>query len=152
MSSLLDVCSTMVEESICPGLLCREMTAADRERAAQLLADHYKCEKFPLDFLPITGVVVEYSGMIVCVIPVYLESSSKVAVLGHFIANDHIDRRLLRNAAALAIRETKSFARRAGKVYVMSVFGRHSINRIADRLGFVTADQIEEKFCYIGGK
>ena len=152
MSSLLDVCSTMVEESIYPGLLCREMTAADRERAAQLLTDHYNCGTFPADFLPITGVVVEHSGSVVCIIPVYMEESSKVAVLGHFIASDNCDRHLVLTAAKSAIQEAKLLARRAGKNYVVSIFGRRSINKVADRLGFVTADQIEEKFCYIGGK
>lgn len=129
------------------------LTPSDRQMAADMLSTHYtgSAGKFPVDFLPETGVAVVDDGKTVCVIPVYLESTSSVAVLGHFIAAGGVSPKKLHRAAALAIEAAKRFARAAGKKYVVAIFGRRSINKIADTMGFTTTDHFEEKFCYIGG-
>ena len=127
------------------------MTARDRKIAADILSSHYAgaAGLFPADFLPETGIKVVANGSTVCIIPVYLEQSSATAVLGHFIAAPDADKKMLRNAAVSAIDAAKDFARKHGKKYLLSVFGRRSINRIADACGFVDADKIEEKIFHL---
>ena len=148
MSSLIDSCREMEDK-----IQVRITNASDRQFAADMLSVHYTGQKgmFPADFLPETGIAATLRGETLCIIPVYLEQSSTVAVLGHFIANDHANRKQLRLAAIAAIEAAKRFAKVAGKKYIVSIFGRRSINRIADNLGFNDADHIEEKICYIGG-
>ena len=147
MSSILDVCHDMEKEKMTVQLA----TPADRQTAADMLSSHHTGVpgKFPADFLPETGIVVrDHSGM-VCVIPVYLEQSSSVAVLGHFIADSKVPRKKLREAAFLAIEGAKRFAKSAGKKHLISLFGRNSINRIADGCGFQNADSVQEKIIYL---
>lgn len=125
-------------------LSARDMNANDRAAAAEMLSN-FAGGIFPADFLPATGVVAEHFGKAVCYLPIYLESSSSVAVLGHFISVPGGNKFLLDEAAELAINSAKLFAKRHGKRFVLSVFGCRSVNRIADRLGFVTTENIEEK-------
>ena len=148
MSSLLDSCRDFDNE-----IQVRLIDATDRQFAADMLSCHYVGQPgmFPADFLPETGIAATLHGETLCIIPVYLEQSSTVAVLGHFIADDQVNRKQLRAAAIAAIEAAKRFAKAAGKKYIVSIFGRRSINRIADGLGFKNADHIEEKICYIGG-
>ena len=148
MSSLIDSCRDLENE-----IQVRITNASDRQHAADMLSLHYTGQPgmFPADFLPETGIAATLHGKTLCIIPVYLEQSSTVAVLGHFIADDQVNRKRLRLAAIKAIEAAKRFAKAAGKKHLVSIFGRRSINRIADGLGFKNADRIEEKICYIGG-
>lgn len=127
------------------------MNDRDRKIAADLLSRHYTgCAGFfPADFLPVTGIKVVEKDKNICFLPVYLEQSSATAVLGHFIADAAANRRKLRQAAILAIQAGKELAEKSGKKYLISVFGRRSINRIADGCGFADADKIEEKIFYL---
>ena len=125
-------------------LCVRDMADSDRAKAAEILGD-LAGGTFPADFLPVTGVAVEHFGKAVCYLPIYLESTSSVAVLGHFISVPGADKFLLDKAAELAINSAKIFAKKHGKRFALSVFGCRSVNRIADRLGFVTTENIEEK-------
>lgn len=127
------------------------ITPADRQYAADMLSIHYTgvAGKFPADFLPDTGIKVRENDQIICIIPIYLEQSSTVAVLGHFIANDQADRKQLRQAAVIAIEAAKRFAKAAGKKHLITLFGRRSINAIADECGFQNADPVQEKIIYL---
>ena len=126
-------------------LIVRDMEIHDRTTAAAMLARAVKANAFPEDFLPETGVVVEHCGRVICIIPVYMEATSNVAVLGHFIADVSANRKLVAKAAKLAIEAAAAWAKKQGRKYVISIFGRNSINRIADKLGFITTEIIEEK-------
>lgn len=132
-------------------IVCREMTQEDWKTALQWMSDHYQMP-FPADFFPQTGVIAAVDGIDAVVIPVYLEQSSAVAVLGHCVFNTKLCRKTLRIAAQSCIGACIEFAEAKGKKYAVSIFGRRSVNRIADRCGFITADTIEEKFFNIGGK
>ena len=125
-----------------------QMTKYDRQAAAELFSKILP-GPFPADFLPETGIVVRQNGIALCYIPVYLEQTSSVAVLGHFIADPHADRKLLARAVRLAINQARNFAREHHKKYLVSIFGRNSINRIADKMGFISGDVAEEKICYL---
>lgn len=111
---------------------------------------HYG-RQFPADFFPKTGVAAYVNGIPGCIIPVYLESTSSVAVLGHCAVNEGLEKKVILSAVEKCIRGCVEFSRKNGKKYAVTIFGRNSINRIADKCGFFTADTIEEKFCLIGG-
>lgn len=141
MMTLLDKCHEIEKAR----LIVRDMTPDDRNTAATMLGQVAKTGFFPADFFPCTGVVVEQNGTMICIIPVYLESSSKAAVLGHFIANPDVNRKIVAEAARIAIEAAVAFAKKHERTYIISIFGRNSINRIADKCGFDTAEIIEEK-------
>lgn len=128
---------------------CRTCLAADWASAAGWMMNHYS-KPFPQDFLPETGIIALVNGIRACVIPVYLENSSTVAVLGHCMINEKLVKRQIVQAVEACMRAAVSFAATQKKKYVIALFGRNSINRLADKCGFVTADRIEEKFYYIG--
>lgn len=130
---------------------CREMTEFDIAIALMWMKKHY-LRPFPADFFPKTGVVALISEEEACIIPIYLEGTSTVAVLGHCIINEDLPKRKVWLAVKECIEYSKDFCRMAGKKYVVSIFGRNSINRIADRCGFAAGDKVEEKFYYLGGK
>lgn len=139
-----------LEENHGPRLAAREMTAFDRNRAADTLGT-VAGGTFPVDFLPVTGIVVEQDGKPVCYLPVYLEQSSKAAVLGHFVGVPGTDKFLLHRAAGTAIDAAVKFAEKCGRPYIVSIFGHPAINRIADRRGFRTTEFIEEKLFQLQG-
>jgi hypothetical protein len=139
--TLLDKCHE-IESS---RLIVRDMEPDDRNTAATMLGEVAKTGFFPAEFFPDTGVVVEQNGTIICIIPLYLESSSKAAVLGHFIANPAVDRKIVAEAARIAIEAAVALAQKHERKYIISIFGRNSINRIADKCGFDTSEIIEEK-------
>lgn len=166
MSSLLEACAELEKKQYRPrpakdnpstnskakklSFTDKIITPADRQYAADMLSIHYTGRQgtFPVDFLPETGVSVESGGRIICIIPIYLEQSSTVAVLGHFIAGNATPKQI-HQAAHIAIQAAERFAKAAGKKYLISLFGRRSINRIADTLGFITADKVEEKILHL---
>lgn len=130
---------------------CREMTPEDRKTALDWIAEYYG-KSFPEDFLPESGLVCMMDDQEACMIPIYLEQSSSVMVLGHCILNQSMHRRVLAAAVRFCILESKRYAAMHHKKYIISLFGRNSINRIADDYGFVTADVAEEKFYFTGVK
>lgn len=130
-------------------VVCREVTEEDIDTALEWMQHHYG-KAFPRDFLPKTGIIAVLNGIKVCVIPIYLESSSSVAVLGHCIINEKIPGRKVCMAIKECVKTCVSFARKKQRKFVISVFGRRSINKIVDQCGFLTADTIEEKFYYTG--
>lgn len=134
-----------------PAIRCRKMKLSDKAVLLEWFKSYYR-EEFPGDFLPETGIVAEISGEAAVMIPVYFEGSSSVAVLGHCIFCPGVRGKLVVKAVKAAIEFSKLYVSEKGKKYVVSIFGRNSINRIADRCGFVDADKIEEKFYYLGGE
>ena len=132
-------------------ITCREMRGVDKKTALEWFELHYG-GKFPEDFLPETGVVCEVDGVPAVMFFVYFEESSSVAVLGHCVFHPEKRGRDVVKALEFGLEFVKGYARGKGKKYVVSIFGRNSINRIADRCGFVDADKIEEKFYCLGGE
>ena len=128
------------------------MLPEDKTLAIRWLAEHYRSDAFPEDFLPYTGVAVLCGDTVAAVIPVYLEQSSSVAVLGHCMINEKIKKRIIVQCLQQLIEFAKIYAKNNGKKYIVGIFGRRSINRIADKCSFVNADTIEEKYYYIGGE
>ena len=101
--------------------------------------------RWPDGFFPTTGVAVRRGGSPIVVIPVYLEATSRVAVAGHFTAAPGLPPRLLRLAALAAVRGCQDFARRNGRPFLIAIWGRRSISRIAARCGFRNADTVQEQ-------
>lgn len=128
---------------------CREMTPSDKVFALGLMKNHYGSE-FPGDFFPDTGAVCLIDDVIACVILIYFEESSATSVLGHCVINKDFPKRQLCSAVTECIRFGIDICRKNGRKYVVGIFGRNSINRLADKIGFSTADKIEEKYLYIG--
>lgn len=127
-------------------MIMREMTQADRAQALGWMGERYE-KPFPLDFFPQTGVAVEDgAGRLLAVIPVYFEESSAVAVAGHCMANPANVPRESRAAVETAMRGTVRYAMERGRKYLVTIYGNRGVNRIADKMGFVRADVVEEKF------
>lgn len=147
MSSLIDQFEFPVRRS---RYVCREMTEEDVNTALGWLSAHLKKQGFPRDFLPETGVCVSVDGKLACLIPVYFEHSSKVAVLGHCLVNGETNKKQACFAIKKCMEYAVEYASARGKKYIVSIFGRNSINKIADNCGFITADTIEEKFFFCG--
>jgi hypothetical protein len=129
----------------------RIMAAGDWTLPLQWLKEYYGRD-FPRTFFPETGIITSMGEQPACVIPVYLENTANVAVLGHCMFNNSMPKRLLAAAARQCIDSAKNFAVKHQKKYVISIFGRNSINRIADKCGFLSADIVEEKIYIAGGK
>lgn len=131
------------------GIVCREMQSEDISTLIKWIAEYYG-GSFPADFFPKTGCVASIDNVDACIIPVYLEQTSSVAVLGHCIVNADLPKRQIAKAVKACIDECTQIAKRHNRKYAVAIFGRNSINRIADRCGFMTTDSIEEKYIYIG--
>lgn len=147
MSSLIDSFEFPVRRS---RYVCREMSEEDVNIALLWFKSYYDGKDFPKDFLPETGVCVSVDGTLVCVIPIYFEHSSNVAILGHCMINHEFNKKQTCFAIKKCIEYAVEYASGRGKKYLVSIFGRNSINKIADNCGFITADTIEEKFFFCG--
>ena len=121
-------------------------STADAGRSAtQAMRRSTSALKWPDGFFPKTGVAVRRGGETLVVIPVYLEATSRVAVAGHFTAAPGLPPRLLREAAQTAVRGCQVFARRHGRPFLIAIWGRRSISRIAAQCGFRNADTVQEQ-------
>lgn len=141
--TILDQCAEL--ERAEHDLAACDAGPADLLLAARWLEDFYGQGKFPADFFPKTGVAVRRGGETLAVVPVYLEASSRVAVAGHFTAAPGLPPRLLRKAAQTAVRGCQEFARKRGRPYLVAIWGRRSISRIAEQCGFRNADTVQEQ-------
>lgn len=147
MSSLLDVCDEIAENYAVP--FCRAMTRADREKALEYLSGIARVP-YPSDFIPYTGVACVCDGLPWCVIPVYLENTTKTAVLGYCTFAPELSPKQKYQAAEAAINYSLQYVRSLGKRYVLALFGNRAVNHIADRIGFVSTDKnVEEKFYFL---
>lgn len=135
--------------------VCREMTLDDRAKALEWLsAAASRVNKgntpFPAECYPETGCAVYCENTLLCVLPFYIELTTDMLVLGFCTPSPDIAPKLKHAAVECAIRGTLQHARTLGKKYIFAMFGNRAINRIADRIGFVSADKnVEEKFCLI---
>lgn len=133
----------------------REMTIADRQLGTAWLENACRqhtpeVESFPEDFFPETGVTVEYNGIPAAVITIYLELTTNAAILGFCMLNNELPAKIRHGAAEKCIAAAIQYCRQLGKKYIFALFGHKAVNRIADRMGFVTADKkIDEKFFFI---
>ena len=131
------------------GIVCREMSISDREAAREWLS-RIVGNPFPKDFFPDTGVVCYIHGVPACVIPVYVELTTNVAVLGHCMINPDLPAAAKHKAADANIRYALQYVRAMGKRHILTMFGNRAVNRIADRIGFAQADEnVQQKYCLI---
>lgn len=129
-------------------IVCREMSALDKSMAVQWLGEKISLP-FPSDFFPATGVAACHGNVPVCVIPIYLEATSAVAVLGHCVGNPAMTAKMKREAIQEAVKFAVEYARSYSKKHIISIFGARSINRIIDQMniGFWNADKnVETKY------
>lgn len=129
-------------------LTSRNMTPGDRIMAAGFLGRHYG-GVFPVDFLPVNGVVVLNDEVPAVIIPIYMEASGTVAVPGHAIFNNDISPKILHQALGIALSKVIDFCRAEGRKYIISLYGRKSVNRAAGKLGFTDVDVAQEMFYLI---
>ena len=102
---------------------------------------------FPADFYPATGIAVYSKSKLVCVLPIYLELTSNTAVLGFCTPDPELDGKNEHQAVTFALQSALEYSQKLGKKYILGLFGNRAVNRIADRMGFITGDRnVEEKF------
>lgn len=102
---------------------------------------------FPSAMLPKTGLAArDEKGNTLAVATLYLEKSSTIAVCGFCVANPLNGVRQSADAVKLLLAAMPVYAKRCGAEYLMSVFGRKSLNRILDKSGFVPGETAETKF------
>ena len=130
----------------------REMNEDDREKLAGWLSliarDHGVNAPFPAAVLPWTGLAaVDETGKTLAVAALYLERSSTVAVFGFCVADPEVGMsRQTGEAVKRLIAAMPAYAKANGAEFLMSVFGRRSLNRLLDRSGFVPGETAETKF------
>lgn len=124
----------------------REMTIDDLRCAIGWMRRRYGGE-MPEEFFPKTGVAAcRNDGKLLVVIPVYFEETSSTAVAGHCMACPENSPRESRLAVESAMREVVRYAAARGRRFLVAIYGKRSVNRIADRIGFRNGDIVEEKF------
>ena len=129
--------------------ICREMTLDDRAKALEWLSTFAK-NPFPDDLIPETGVSAVYNGEVYCILPIYLELTTNTVVFGSCMPNPGINAKMKHAAVECVVNGALRYAKNLGKKYVYALFGHRAFNRIADRIGFITADKnVEEKYCLI---
>ena len=109
--------------------------------------------EFPADWLPETGLAVfgrehgKNGERLLAAAMLYLEKSSPVAVCGWCIGNPANGSRESDQAVRLLISAMPNYARRHGAKHLLTMFGRRSMNRICDELGYMTGDpEVEQKY------
>ena len=127
-----------------------EMDGIDRWLLAAWLNERIRKqgvkEFFPGAILPKTGMAVrDDEGATVAVAALYLERSSKIAVCGWCCADPCRPARENSDAVKLLLAAMPVYARQQGAEYLMSVFGKRSLNKILDRMGFINGEAAETK-------
>ena len=109
--------------------------------------------EFPEDWLPETGRAVvgrehwEREERLLAVAMLYLEKSSPVAVCGWCIGNPGNVAKESDQAVRLLLGAMPNYARVHGARHLLTMFGRRSVNRICDELGYITGDpEVETKY------
>lgn len=116
--------------------------------AISFIDNHYQ-KGFPVDFFPQTGIMVMQDQIPVLIMPVYLEQSSSVLVAGHCLFNDNINNKIKNKALHEVCAEFPAIAKFFRKKYILTIWGRQSICRIANKYGFKNTDKVQEQI-YIG--
>lgn len=132
-------------------ILIDEMDGFDRLQLEawmeQIARKHGVDGPFPSAMLPKTGLAArDENGNTLVVATLYLEKSSAIAVCGFCVANPLNGFRQSADAVKLLLADMPIYAKRCGAEYLMSVFGRKSLNKILDQLGFVPGETAETKF------
>jgi len=129
----------------------REMNEDDRGKLAgwlSVIAGKRGAEgSFPAAVLPWTGLAaVDEAGKTLAVAALYLERSSTVAVFG-FCAADPEKRHSRHSGEAVKrlIAAMPAYAKANGAEFLLSVFGRRSLNRMLDKAGFLAGENCETK-------
>ena len=130
----------------------REMTEHDRGRLAEWLSLIARSRgvngPFPAAMLPWTGLAaIDETGATLAVAALYLERSSSIAVFGFCAADPaRSSSRQSGEAVRMLIDAMPAYAKENGGEFLMSVFGRRSLNRILDKAGFFPGETCETKF------
>ena len=132
-------------------ILIDEMNETDRTVMLKWMDDiarkHGVDSGFPGAMLPVTGLAArDGNGRTLAVATLYLEKSSTIAVCGFCVADPANRFRQSAAAVKLLLSTMPIYAKRCGAEYLMSVFGRRSLNRILDRSGFIPGETAETKF------
>ena len=100
--------------------------------------------------MPKTGLTVYDGEMIRLILIIYLERSSKMAVLGWCISNPENRPRQSLNAVRLALSEAEQYVREKDVRHLISIFGSRSLNRELERVGFFPGDSnIQQKYKFL---
>lgn len=124
----------------------RELSLGEAETAVKWLDVRMKkhgCNySFPCGILPRTGLACyDEQNIFRAVAFLYLEKSSSIAVCGWCIADPDNPARVSAEAVQALIYAMPSFARSKGATILLSTFGNRSINRIAEKAGFIVGEQ-----------
>ena len=127
-----------------------EMDGIDRWLLAAWLDESIRkngvTEPFPDAILPKTGMAVrDGDNTTIAVAALYLEKSSKIAVCGWCCADPCGPARRNAEAVKLLFAAMPAYARQQGAEYLMSVFGRRSLNKVLDNMGFINGEVAETK-------
>jgi len=129
----------------------REMTEHDRGKLAGWLSliarKHGADGPFPAAILPWSGLAaVDETGKTLAVAALYLERSSTVAVFGFCVADPEAGMsRRSGEAVKRLIDAMPAYAKENGAEFLLSVFGRRSLNRLLDKAGFFVGENCETK-------
>ena len=114
--------------------------------AASWLENYYGVGSFPEDFFPTTGICVcDNEGNPFFIMPVYLEQSSSVAVAGHCVFNPGNTPKVNHKATELAIDNLVRFAQEHKKKFIITMWGRKSISRMAEKKGYLNTDIVQQQ-------
>lgn len=127
-----------------------EMTEEDRERLNYWMDEIARKNgtdgTFPGALLPKTGLAVRGDdGRVYAVGTLYLEKSSAISVFGFMCADPENTKRESADAVKLLITAMPIYAKRCGAEYLLSMFGRRSLNRLLDRAGYLFGEKSETK-------
>lgn len=129
-----------------------EMTEEDREKLNYWMDEIARGSGvegafFPSALLPKTGLAVRNGeGRTLAVGTLYLEKSSTISVFGFCCADPENTKRESAEAVKLLISAMPVYAKRCGAEYLLSMFGRRSLNRLLDRSGYIFGEKSETKF------
>ena len=126
-----------------------EMTGSERKlgigwlRNAVVQANGHG-DNLPDDFFPLTGVTVTYNDTPVAVMTVYFELTAQAAIAGFCMVKNDLPANIKHHAAETALAAAEEYVRLFGKKYLLTFFGSRAVNRMADRMGFITGDRNAE--------
>lgn len=101
--------------------------------------------KYPEEMIPHTGLFAKRGYEKLACGLLCLEKSSRLAVFGFCVSNPWRRGRVTAQAVKMILAEMPEYARSKGAVALMSVFGRISLNRELDDMGYTHMELAETK-------
>lgn len=146
MSCILDRCAELEQELYVQEIGNYEAFAAYSWLNKRLQNMAGSEVEFPRGLLPQTGLACYCSKKLLAAAFLYLERSTSIAVCGWCIANPGNSPRESAEAVELLLRSMPEYARKHGATYLLTTFGRRSINRIARKVGFLPGEIAENMY------